>query len=340
MLGSRHVAAGALPFIAGLLLVFAGPAIAGLTVQIVQPVNDPFTAVVESYVPFEAVAFADGEELPYGEVTWDWDFGDASPHSSANPTSHAFANAGSYTVTVAATLGALQAQAQIEGVLQVIPEPDYTGYWWLCLPSLSGSVDDPKTVDGGGILDYQVRCGDADTRQRWVNGLLMETLTVGDDSRGYECLIQTCLEEDYEISLHGVENNTTTWQFSGTLKGATADEDTDLLDEWLFNDAPGAVEGGTRDDTSVGPCQQVVHMKAPLGWLTVRVTRNGAGVPSRNCELWRNDNLHRSGATDGNGVWEIRQLAAGGYEARTADAEPAAVQVVKGQQADVEIQLP
>ena len=103
-----------------------------LTVQIIQPDNDPFTVAVGVAQPFEAVAYIDGVELDYGAVTWDWSFGDATDDSTDNPTAHTYADVGNYVVTVTATYNGLQAQdaisaavspAEVEAGIQILPTP-------------------------------------------------------------------------------------------------------------------------------------------------------------------------------------------------------------------------
>jgi len=83
---------------------------AALTVDIIEPASDPFQIDVGDPCDFEAIAYIDGEELPYGEVTWDWDFGDLTDHSSDNPTVHTYTQVVTYTVTVTATYSGQQAQ--------------------------------------------------------------------------------------------------------------------------------------------------------------------------------------------------------------------------------------
>ncbi|MBM3498502.1 MAG: PKD domain-containing protein, partial [Armatimonadetes bacterium] len=96
----------------------AGPALAGLTVEIVQPETDPFTSQVDNPAFFAAVAYVDGQELPGGEVTWEWDFGDESAHSTDNPTTHVFETVGQFTVTVTATHAGQQGQDSATAIVE------------------------------------------------------------------------------------------------------------------------------------------------------------------------------------------------------------------------------
>ncbi|MEN6644402.1 MAG: PKD domain-containing protein [Armatimonadia bacterium] len=86
-------------------LVPAVGAAATITVEIIKPVDDQVVFDVGKEYDFEAVAFIEGVELPGGEVTWDWDFGDGSAHSADNPAKHKFMACGKYRVTVTATYG-------------------------------------------------------------------------------------------------------------------------------------------------------------------------------------------------------------------------------------------
>jgi len=93
-------------------------------VEIVQPDADPFTSMVDNPAYFEAVAYVDGQELPGGEVTWDWDFGDQTAHSTNNPTTHVFTETGEYNVTVTGSYGGQEAQdTAIAVVEEAEPSP-------------------------------------------------------------------------------------------------------------------------------------------------------------------------------------------------------------------------
>ncbi|MCE5216042.1 PKD domain-containing protein [bacterium] len=85
---------------------------AGLTVEIMQPC-DGIEVTVGQECTFEAVAYLDGQELEAGAVTWEWDFGDATPHSLTNPTTHAYMAPGSYTGVASARCGELTGQARV-----------------------------------------------------------------------------------------------------------------------------------------------------------------------------------------------------------------------------------
>ena len=97
-----------------LIVGFAGAATAELTVTLVQPSCDPFSAYVGDSVPFEAVAYEDGVELDDATVQWSWDFGDDA-QSTDNPTCHTYTASGDYVVTVTATVGQSTGTATISG---------------------------------------------------------------------------------------------------------------------------------------------------------------------------------------------------------------------------------
>lgn len=107
------------PLLLGAVLMgcaFAFPAMAGaagLAVQILKPDCDPIVFDAGQEHEFEAVAFAQGAELEGGQVTWNWDFGDDTPDSAANPTTHTFAARGNFHVVVTATYGTLSGQAEL-----------------------------------------------------------------------------------------------------------------------------------------------------------------------------------------------------------------------------------
>ena len=61
---------------------------AGITVEIIKPDKNPIVFDAGKEHEFEAVAFIEGQELPGGEVTWEWNLGDGTDHVSANPTAH------------------------------------------------------------------------------------------------------------------------------------------------------------------------------------------------------------------------------------------------------------
>jgi len=94
---------GILCVVGSILVLTSLPVYAALAVEIVVPPTDPFTCEVNIGQDFEAVAYLDGQQLPSGEVTWDWDFGDNTDHTTSNPTVHTYPDTGNYTVTVTVT---------------------------------------------------------------------------------------------------------------------------------------------------------------------------------------------------------------------------------------------
>ena len=76
---------------------------ATIRVDIIKPDTNPVVFDAGKEHDFEAVAFIEGVELEGGQVTWDWDFGDGSDHSTDNPTTHTYAARGNFHVVVTAT---------------------------------------------------------------------------------------------------------------------------------------------------------------------------------------------------------------------------------------------
>ncbi|MFW5868111.1 MAG: PKD domain-containing protein, partial [Armatimonadota bacterium] len=105
--------------VAALALTGATQAMAELTVQIVEPETDPFTVVVGEAQEFEAVAFLDGVELEYGDVTWEWDFGDGTDPEPSNPTEHTYDAAGLLRVVVSAAYGNAEANVDAWAMVQM-----------------------------------------------------------------------------------------------------------------------------------------------------------------------------------------------------------------------------
>ena len=112
--GRRCGVAGPWTVVLGAVIIgcaFFVPAVgaaAGITVDIIKPTTESrCTFNTGQEYEFEAVAFVEGQELPGGEVSWEWDFGDGTDHVLVNPTTHTFARTGNWTVTVTATYGQL-----------------------------------------------------------------------------------------------------------------------------------------------------------------------------------------------------------------------------------------
>jgi hypothetical protein len=84
---------------------------AGITVEIIKPTTAPrYTFDTGKEYDFEAVAFVEGQELPGGEVSWEWSFGDGTDPVCVNPTTHTYAAPGDFTVVVTATYQGLSGQ--------------------------------------------------------------------------------------------------------------------------------------------------------------------------------------------------------------------------------------
>ena len=90
---------------------------AGLTVTIVEPSPSHYPTPVNEASTFHATAYMNGVALDDATVAWHWDFGDETDPSTDNPVSHTFLTAGSYVVTVTATVGNLTATATLPGTV-------------------------------------------------------------------------------------------------------------------------------------------------------------------------------------------------------------------------------
>ena len=120
-------------------------AAAGITVEIIKPTTEPrYTFDTGEEYEFEAVAFVEGQELPGGEVSWQWSFGDGTDHVLANPTTHTFARTGNWTVTVTATYGALSGEATLNAAAAAGGLLDAVEF--LVVPDTGGQVCDSVEV--------------------------------------------------------------------------------------------------------------------------------------------------------------------------------------------------
>lgn len=123
----------------------AGAAAAGLTVEIIKPTTAArYSFVTGREYDFETVAWAEGAELPGGEVSWEWDFGDDSEHVLQNPTHHTFAASGNWTVTVTARYNGLSGQGTLNAA--ALPEGAAAAVEVVTSPDTGGEVCDTVQV--------------------------------------------------------------------------------------------------------------------------------------------------------------------------------------------------
>lgn len=141
--GSIWVILGAVLYGCAFLLPAAGGA-ATITVDIIKPDHAPLVLDAGKQYQFEAVAFVEGEELPGGEVSWEWDFGDDSEHVLTNPVTHTFARCGNFVITVTARYGTLTGQDTINATAATAGLLDSVEF--LVLPNTGGRVCDGVEV--------------------------------------------------------------------------------------------------------------------------------------------------------------------------------------------------
>jgi hypothetical protein len=133
-----------LAVVACVLPLCAGPAFAAFTVDIVRPSIDPLETKEDYPVCFEAVGLDEGQQDVSGQVDWQWDFGDTHG-STENPVSHAFDNAGNYTVWVTGTYNGQEAQDSTGVVVQEQGEEE-AGWHLRITPESDGMVCDDRRV--------------------------------------------------------------------------------------------------------------------------------------------------------------------------------------------------
>jgi gliding motility-associated-like protein len=96
---------------------------------------------------------------------WDWDFGDASPHSNLQNPTHVYATAGTYTVTLNVTTANGCRNSSPQSVIITIaasPVADFTLPGNTCLPSASPAFQNTTTISDGTIaqVTYTWNFGD------------------------------------------------------------------------------------------------------------------------------------------------------------------------------------
>jgi len=146
---------------ATLLALTCGRCDADLVVTIVQPIPGGATPTAGQSCDFAASAVNDGVPVNGLSASWVWSFGDGSPGGSSATTTHVFAGAGTYLVSVTVTYAARQATASALYVVQagggyslaLEPATDVISDAWYLV--LEGPGPGPPQVTQ--ILDVQKR---------------------------------------------------------------------------------------------------------------------------------------------------------------------------------------
>ncbi len=98
-----------------------GPLNVPVTLTVVEPVVPVATASVASGTAPLAVAFTGTATGGIGTYSYDWDFGDGSPHSTAQNPSHTYNIGGSFTVTLTVTASVMGSGVDNHLVIAVTP---------------------------------------------------------------------------------------------------------------------------------------------------------------------------------------------------------------------------
>ncbi len=135
---------------------------AGTCTVNIDAVSAPSTAAVGQAVPFSATISTPGCT---GTPSYDWDFGDGSPHADTSSPSHAYASVGTYTWTVTVTLGA--ATASTSGAISVVAS---------CQPPSITTQPASQTIATGDPVVLSVTAvGTAPLGYQWYRGASGDT---------------------------------------------------------------------------------------------------------------------------------------------------------------------
>ena len=114
----------------GLFTVIPGPLVASFTYTL------PSSSVVRL-----------SDTSTGGATTWDWDFGDGTPHSTAqNPPDHTYASGGTYTVRLTVTDGGVRSSSTQQAIPIFLPATHTT------------TLSAPKAayVESGGVMEFRI----------------------------------------------------------------------------------------------------------------------------------------------------------------------------------------
>jgi PKD repeat protein len=105
-----------------------------------------------------------------GATTWDWDFGDGTPHSTVqNPPDHTYTSGGTYTAKLTVTDGGVRTSSTQQAIPIFIPATHTT-----TLSAPKGAY-----IESGGVMQFRVTGGSSSVQ---INGVTY-TLNSGDTVR-------------------------------------------------------------------------------------------------------------------------------------------------------------
>lgn len=121
----------------------------------------PYTGAEGALIALDGSASSDPENTP---LTYDWDFGDGSPHGTGPTPSHAFPDNGSYTVTLTVSDGALShSSTTTVTTSNVAPTGVITAPSGASAPQGNvtltlGNIVEPSSIDAA-ALQFRFNCG-------------------------------------------------------------------------------------------------------------------------------------------------------------------------------------
>jgi len=132
------------------VLMCVGSAMAALTVEITTPDTDPYLLGKDVEQKFEAAAYVDGQELDGGQVSWAWDFADASAtqYAYVNPAYHTFTEYGIYYVEVTAQYQGQTASDEVEVIVSAAGHTEGGGSW---SPQAGWWLMNTEVMGGGSV---------------------------------------------------------------------------------------------------------------------------------------------------------------------------------------------
>ncbi len=128
-----------------------------------------------------------------GATTWDWDFGDGTPHSTVqNPPDHTYTSGGTYTVKLTVTDGGVRSSSTQQAIPIFLPATHTT------------TLSAPKEayIESGGVMQFRVTGASSSVQ---INGVAY-TLNSGDT-------IRFVVEANEYGSIYSTSSSITTFSF-------------------------------------------------------------------------------------------------------------------------------